>query len=135
MTRQLLHNSIKCPDGTILVSKHGHDFVQHEQEDGRVYFVDGGLSYQRLGFADTEYIDLSVYSDAPHEDIRNCFTWTKSFDGDMNPLTKPEQVLLKDITESHLEALVKWTETGYPDYINDVFKNETKWRAINVKTK
>ncbi len=135
MTRQLLHNSIKCPDGTILVSQHRHDFVQHEQADGREYFVDGGLSYQRIGFSDKEYTDLSVYTDSPHEDIRNCFTWTRQFDENMDKLPKPEQVLLKNITESHLKALVKWTETGYPDYINEVFKNETKWRDNNVKTK
>ncbi len=135
MTRQLLHNSIRCPDGTILVPQHRHDFVQHKQDDGREYFVDGGLSYQRIGFSDKDYTDLSVYSDSSHEDIRNCFTWTRRFDEDMKPLPKPERVLLKDITESHLKALVKYTEEGYPNYINEVFKNETKWSGENVKTK
>lgn len=130
MTRKLLHNSIMCPDGTILVSVHRHDFVQHKQDDGRKYSVDGGLAYQHTGFSDTDYTDLSVYSDSPHEDIRNCFTWTRRFDEDMNLLPSPERVLLKDITESHLKALVKYTEESYPDYINEVFKNETKWREV-----
>ena len=39
--RQLLVNKIQCPDGTIIQSKHQHDFVQHTQEDGREYAVVG----------------------------------------------------------------------------------------------
>ena len=30
----LLYNAIKCPDGTLLVSRHQHDFHMHKQEDG-----------------------------------------------------------------------------------------------------
>ena len=31
MERELLYNSIQTPDGTVLVSRHGHDFSEHTQ--------------------------------------------------------------------------------------------------------
>lgn len=40
----LLYNAIKCPDGTLLVSRHQHDFQMHRQKDGREYYVDCPLS-------------------------------------------------------------------------------------------
>lgn len=86
-----------------------------EQEDGRAYFVDGGLSYSRLGYSDMEYTNLSVYSDDPHELIRERFEWVK----------------LKDIKRDHLMALLDWTENGYPDKIHKVFIDELKWRGCN----
>lgn len=39
MERELLVNKIRCPDGTILESRHRHDFKQHIQDDGREYFI------------------------------------------------------------------------------------------------
>ena len=36
----LLYNAIKCPDGTLIVSRHQHDFQMHRQKDGREYYVD-----------------------------------------------------------------------------------------------
>lgn len=124
----LLHNSIMCPDGTILVSRHQHDFQMHKQEDGREYFVDGGLEYQRIGHSDNEYTNLSVYSDHNHDRIRNNFEWTRNFDKDMNKLPKPERIKLKDITDDHLVALVEWTKEGYPEEIHKVFLDEVSYR-------
>jgi len=128
MNKQLIHNSIQCPDGTILVSKHRYDFKQHIQEDGREYFVDGGVDYQRVGHSDDEWINLSVYVGDAHGKIREVFTWTRQLDANGNVLPEPEVVLLKDITDDHLNALVEWTLDGYPDYINSVFVEEVNWR-------
>lgn len=61
--KKLIRNAIQCPDGTIIESKHRHDFVLHRQEDGREYFVDGGLDYQRIGYSDNEYKNLSEYGE------------------------------------------------------------------------
>ena len=127
--RQLLHNSIKCPDGTVLVSKHRYDFQGHVQKDGREYFIDGGLSYQRIGFSDEEFEDLSVYTDSPHKLIREKFTWTKRMNED-GEMIAPEQILLKDITDNHLDVLISWTQDDYPEYINQVFVDEKQWRNV-----
>ena len=127
----LLHNSIQCPDGTILVSKHRYDFKSHTQEDGREYFVDGGLDYQRIGYSDKEYVDLSVRSDDPHEEIREHFEWVRRMNEQGQMLPKPEVVKLKDITDSHLMALVEYTKEGYPEEINKVFVDEIEFRKTN----
>lgn len=108
----LLYNAIMCPDGTLLVSRHQHDFQMHKQKDGREYFVDGGLQYQRIGYSDKEYVDLSVYSDEPHEKIREYFEWARNFDKDMNKLPQPETIKLKDITDDYLMKLVEWTNSS-----------------------
>ena len=55
--RRLTYNAARCPDcGTILVSKHRHDFVSCPCGN----FVDGGLDYVRRGGpALDRLIDLS----------------------------------------------------------------------------
>ena len=128
MERELLHNSIQCPDGTILVSRSRHNFVEHEQEDGRRYFCDGGNSYSRIGYSDEEFIDLCVYSDDDHTKIREVFDWgSYGINGD-EPL---KYILLKDITEGHLDALIDYCKTGYPSKILKVFKDEKEYRNNN----
>ena len=130
-TRHLLRNAIQCPDGTILESTHGHDFQHHTQEDGREYFVDGGLNYQRIGYSDEEFTDLSVYSDDPHETIREAFKWTRNFDKNGKRLQKSEQRLLKELSNDHIESLCYFTVKGYPDFINKVFVDEHNYRIDN----
>ena len=141
----LLYNAIKCPDGTLLVSRHQHDFQMYKQKDGREYFVDGGLLYQRIGYSDNEYTNLCVYPDDPHEKIREHFEWTRNFDKGMNKLPRPETIKLKDITDDHLMALVEWTKEDvaatqlssdelnrsnlqYPKEIHKVFVDEVEYR-------
>lgn len=125
MERELLHNSIQCPDGTVLVSRSQHHFVEHKQEDGREYFVDGGLTYNRVGYSDEEYIDLCVYTDDKHVKIREFFSWgSYGINGD-EPL---KYTLLKDITEDHLDALIKWTSESYSSKIHKVFIDEKDYR-------
>lgn len=65
--KKLTRNAIRCPDGTVLESKHRHDYRGHTQKDGRYYAVDGGLEYLRRGFSDGEYEELSEYDDGSKE--------------------------------------------------------------------
>ena len=125
---QLLVNKIICPDGTVLESRHRHDYQEHEQEDGRVYLIDGGLDYQRIGFSDTKFTNCTYYVGDDHSKIREHFEWTRHMDADGNPLPVYEVVLLKDITDSHLDALIEWTKEDYPQYVNDLFVAEKEWR-------
>lgn len=127
---QLIYNAIQCPDGTVLHSKYRHDFVSHVQEDGREYMVDGGNDYQRIGGTDKEFVNLSVTTEDSHEKIREVFTWTSSFDAYGNRLKAYVVRKLKDLDDSHVKALVKWTKNGYPDWVNKVMVDEVKWRSI-----
>lgn len=129
--RQIILNSIRCPDGTVLVSNHRHDFQLHKQDDGREYFVDGGTCYQRIGFSDNEYKNISVYSDDPHEKIREVFGWTQYIDAEKRHLKKPKRLLLKDMEDSHIKALVEFTSDqvrGYLPHIPVIFQNEIDFR-------
>lgn len=129
--RQLLVNKIQCPDGTILESKHRHDFCQHIQDDGREYFIDGGLDYQRIGFSDEDFVNLSLYTDDDHKVIRENFTWTRTLDKNKNLLPEPEVILLKDLDNDHVKTLCYFTTKGYPDFINKVFVDEHNYRIDN----
>lgn len=130
--RELLYNAIRCPDGTIIQSRHQHDYVEHTQADGSVYIVDGGLEYSRYGGTHLGLIDLlQVYTDDPHEKIREVFEWGNCLDKDGNDLGKTTYRKLKDLDDSHVVALVKWTSEGYPSKINKVFVDEMKWRGLD----
>ena len=128
---KLLHNSIQCPDGTILVSRHRHDFVEHKQEDGREYFIDGRLEYQRVGYSDRDYTNLAVYEGDNHTLIRERFEWGKNFEKDMNRLPETIYLKLKDITQDHLVALIEYTNGTYNTRIHKVFVDELEYRNLH----
>ncbi len=65
-----------------------------------------------------------------HDIIREVFIWTRCMDADGNYLTEPEHVLLKDITDEHLIALIEWTKEGYSDNIKQTFINEFNFRGL-----
>jgi len=60
--KKLLRSILKCNIcGDIIESKHRHDWVQCKC--GRV-FIDGGISYQRVGFQEmTDFTDISEWED------------------------------------------------------------------------
>ena len=131
--RTLLLNRIRCPDGTVLTSRSRHDFKEHTQADGRYYFVDGGLSYQRIGYSDKEYTDLSIYTNDTHIKIRENMEWGKNYDKEMNLLPKTVYVKVKDITDGHLKAimlLTKGVEGSSITAVHQVFQNELEFREI-----
>lgn len=132
--RQLLINKIICPDGTELVSNHTHDFVSHVQEDGREYFIDGGLEYQRVGSADNEYVDCTCYVGDPHDKIREHFTWKSYLDADGCILDPPIVRKLKDISDKHLDVLIEFTKEDYPEFINNLFIEERRYRNTNMSS-
>ena len=92
----------------------------------------GGLVYQRLGYSDEIYVNLSCYTDDPHGIIRERFEWGRRYDADMNPVPL-EYIKLKDITDDHLLALVEFTKEGYDKKFSKVFKDEVEWRGLCTK--
>jgi hypothetical protein len=71
-TRFLIANRIQTPDGTILWSRFGHDYVTYDDANGEQYMLDGGpdvLSW-RTSVNKIPAKSLQVYSDAPFEEIR-----------------------------------------------------------------
>ena len=117
--RQLIANIWRTPAGNILQSKHQHDFVS----DAEGFFIDGGLGgYTRFGGGRfDEWEDLSVYTDSPHELIREHFVWKH---GEI-----PEGVytVLKMLTEDHIEVIIE-TQKHLPEHVMQMFEDELSFR-------
>jgi hypothetical protein len=128
---RILANRIMTPDGTILHSTHRWDCQTHtDTVTGEYYMIDGGNDYVRGSVNKIPAKSLLVTTRSPHEEIRNVFMWTRRYDADMNLLPEPERIPLKDITDSHLSALVDWTSG---DYINRIMVDEKFYRDTESK--
>ena len=125
----ILLNRIQCPDGTILTSRHRHDFQSHIQEDGRYYAVDGGLSYQRVLFSDNEFINLSITSEDDFEKIRENMEWgTYGKDG-KSPLKYKK---LKDLDSDHIFSILE-TQKQLSQETREIFRRELNNRFFGVQ--
>ena len=126
----IVANMMKCPDGTILQSKHRHDYVDHTDENGVYYFLDGGLSYVRYS-GNGEL--LTIYNTDNISIIRENMYWGRNYDENKNLLDETQWVKIKDITDSHLDALIVYWEERLDKYKEadiflDIFKLEKKYR-------
>ena len=127
--RQLIYSAWKTPDGTILHSRHRHDYCEHFDSVSKEWYVlDGGTVYQRCSINTVPADDLTLYADDPHEKIREVFVW-KSYGKNFS---QPEGVytLLKDLADEHIEAICE-TQTHLPEYILEMFRNEQLFRKGN----
>lgn len=113
MEKFLIYSAIKCPDGTILESKHVHDYVSHTDANGIIYSLDGGTDYIRQSVNTVEAEDLSLYSDAPHEKIREVVTRGSLGKDGKQPLT---YIKLLDIDDEYLDALIEYETMNRPNY-------------------
>ena len=121
---QITVNRMRTPDGTILQSKSGHDYVTHLDKNGKRYMLDGGFYYVRSsGNGDEEYLTLTV--DSPFEEIRKYFTWgTRGKDG-TSPLSF---VFLKDMSTEHIKAILETQGHIRNTFVEDLFLKELDFR-------
>ena len=126
MEKQLLHSSIRTPDGTILTSKHRHDYVSYVDKNGLTYILDGGTDYIRTSINVEKAEDLSLYSDDAHEKLREVISrGGRGKNGD----EELKYVLLKDIDDEWLQAIIEYEELNRPNnkYL-PVYREEVKFR-------
>lgn len=126
---QLVHNSKTCLQcGEVLVSRHRHDFVRCDCENGT--FCDGGLDYCRYGGKDASMIqDNCVYDNAPHEEIREVFE--RGTHGE-DLKQKLHYVKLKDIDDKWLRNIIDYESLYRPDNpFLKIYKQEVKYRKKN----
>lgn len=126
MERQLIYSAIRTPDGTILESRHVHDYVTHLDKNGETYMLDGGVDYIRRSGNIEEAEDLSLYSDAPFEQLREVITRGSRGKDGSQPLT---YIKLKDIDNEYLDALIDYEEELRPNnrYLT-FYKQEKEFR-------
>ena len=103
--KRLILSRIQTPDGTILTSYHVHDYVTHTDKNGEKYMLDGGLEYQRYNVCKEPFKDLSVWSDAPFEVIRESFHRGGRGKDNKQPLT---WVPISKMSDEWLEATIQY---------------------------
>ena len=126
-------NRIKCNNcEDIIQSIHRHDFKMCSCES---VGVDGGVSYlRRIG---QDYTEMSLQHTDNFEEIRQHIHWGKNYNKDGVLLKKTEWVILKEITDDHLEGLIEYWKKKIDKYENadkwlDIFKKEKQFRNENT---
>ena len=130
MEKQILCNRIQTPDGTILTSHHRHDYVSYIDKNGHEYVTDGGCQYIRRNIVqEAPYKDLTVYDDAPFEEIRKVlYRGGTGKDG-----TKGwKYVALDQMSDNWLKNVITFEEKLRPDnkYLK-YYRKEVEYRKDN----
>ena len=124
----ILVNKIQTPDGTILESKHRHDYVSHTDANGEYYMVDGGKDYLKRSINIIPAIDLTIEDDGSHELRRQYLTWGNNYDKDMNRLPETIYNPIKDMTSDHIQAILDGGWSKNNTFYEEIFKEELKFR-------
>jgi hypothetical protein len=124
---EILINKMRTPDGTMLESKHRHDYVTHMDANGKEYMLDGGLDYVRCSAHGDEEM-YTLMSDDDHGLIRVVVTWgTYGREGDQ----LITHVLIADMETEHLQACIDGMR-GYPrPAMYKVMQDELEYRNEN----
>ena len=118
----IIHSQLTTPDGTVLVSKHRHDFVSHKDKNGKTYFLDGGTEYIRSSNnGDEEF--LTITDKSPHEQIREYLSWGTYGKSGNEPFHK---ILLKNLSDEHIQAIIDWVDNTNPTL--PILKAEQQYR-------
>lgn len=99
----IIYNAIRTPDGTILVSRHTHDYKTHKDANGETYMVDGGLDYARRNLCKEPYEELTLYDSEPHLVQRDAIVWGTYGKNNDQPLTYKKVSAMSD---AHIEAVL-----------------------------
>lgn len=104
MEKRIILNRIQCRlCDDIVESNHRHHFNVCKCGASA---ADGGTEY--LGRMGSFYKEMSIYSDAPFEVIRQYLKWGKRYDKNLEPLPEIQWVPLMDLEDSHLDALTDY---------------------------
>ncbi len=119
----IIYSAMRTPDGTVIESRHRHDYVTHKDANGKEYMLDGGLDYVRSSAnGDEEYITVTL--EDGHDKVREYLTWgTRGKDG-RQPL---RYVKLKDMTTDHIQACLDTQLQMRPAY-RTAMENELEYR-------
>lgn len=123
--KKIILNSIKTPDGTILISHHVHDYKSYKDKNGEIYRIDGGHEYLRRSTNKVPATEMSIYEDAPFEVIReNYYRGTFGEDGHR------KWIPMSEMSKEHLENCIKYNEVrGYGNgFANEMYRKELTYR-------
>jgi len=122
----VLFRKLITPDGTELVSRSVHDFVTHDDKNGKWYMLDGGVSsgyYRSSANGDEKIVEITTKD--PFETIREYFERWNYYG--------KEYVKLKNISCNWLQNIIDYfIEKGLQNNpIFLIFVEEKLYRAEN----
>ena len=121
--RKLIKNSIRTPDGTVLESRHRHDYKSHKDKNGELYHIDGGLSYLKRSVNIEPYEDLSLYSTDSFEKLREGIEWGTFGKNGNEPLHYKS---ISSLSTNHINAIL--SNCRVADYMKELFEKEISYR-------
>lgn len=125
----IIRCAIRTPDGTILCTKHRHDYQTHlDSVTGEVYVLDGGYGYYyRTIVNDVPAESLMVTTDDPFEEQRKVQFW-KSYGKDGSLYPDGVYLSLEQMDTDHIEAVLATQSHIRGTPVHQMFINELEWR-------
>jgi len=125
-----IRNRWMTPDGTILESKHVHDYQGHTDAiTGEYYMTDGLWYYIRTTINETPARNLCVTSESPWEEQRSNFSW-KSYGKNLE-YPEGKNIFLKDMTDEHIDAVIRTQRHIQGTPVEELFLKEQEYRKAN----
>lgn len=126
--KRIILNSIKTPDGTILISHHVHDYQAYKDKNGEIYRIDGGHEYLRRSSNKIPATEMSIYEDAPFEIIRENY-----YRGTFNKEGHRCWVKLSEMSNNHILNCIRFNELKFNAncFANAIYEQEIKYRGTN----
>lgn len=122
---RMVYNAIKTPDGTILESRHRHDYVTHFDKVSREeYMLDGGIDYCRTNINKVQAESLQVCLEDGIEKVREVLKWGTYGKEGKDPL---RIVKLSEMTTDHIEACLENVPRMHPHY-REAMEMELEYR-------
>lgn len=132
MENFIVYNAIRTPDGTILESKHRHDYVSHiDSLNNQQYVVDGGYDYLRRSIpVGLPYDELSLHASSPFEELRKVLkrgTYGKNGDEEL------KFIPLSEMSDEHVKNCIKYNINNNGVFSNNViiYYRELYYRCEN----
>ena len=133
--RKILLNQIQTPDGTILISTFRHDYKEHIDKNGEIYFVDGGCEYLRRSSNKIPYTEQSIYEDTDFDYARTLLKWGTYGKHGKGPL---KYVTVCEMSNDHILNILKTQQHKINPHLKELFWKEIEYREIhniNIKDK
>lgn len=113
--KQVIASRIQTPDGTILWSRHVHDYVTYKDANGEEYMLDGGNDYCRTSVNNVPATPIPIFDDEPWEVQRQYRLWG----------TCGMRVPVGCLSNEHLENIIR------DGYKNKGILTEYEYRMMN----
>lgn len=127
---EIVLNQVQCLNcGDIIQSHHRHDFKTCNCGS---LTVDGGSDYIRRLGNHSDYLEMTVYSDAPFTEIREALHRGSRGVSGKEPL---KWIPLCEIDDVYLDNLIAWQYSlGYDQqFVSKMYIKEKEWRGLQNK--